>query len=76
MLISTWYVCDYHIYIADKHIYGNSKQNHAEKLSDYEDEVCSEQILHLVEQTDDKVVEYEVEQQADDNVKNGILGAK
>lgn len=56
-----WYVCNYHINVVYEHVYRYCKQNYTEKFADNEDKVCPEQVFHLVEQADDKIVENKVE---------------
>lgn len=67
---------DNHHDIVDEHVDRNRQQNHAEEFSQDKDEILSHKFLNLIEMANHHVIEGDVEQQSDEDVDDGVVGAQ
>ena len=61
---------------AGEELDAHGQQDDAEELAQHVDDVGAQAVGDLVEEADDKVVEHDIEQQTDEDVDGGILGAE
>ena len=73
---SSLHLRDDHRNIVHEHVDGYGKQDHAEELAEDENQGRPEQILDFVEIANDHIVQGDVQEKANEDVHDGVVGAK